>query len=104
MTSGCADDGYRGEATLEFETAVITVEVAVRGHVEPISGDYQWYGRVVAQPAVAALARTVGQQPVLLRTPVGAAPTVLADPDEWGRFRVQGRGRPPFPVVTDVAG
>ncbi|HEY1699847.1 MAG TPA: DUF4873 domain-containing protein [Trebonia sp.] len=36
---------------------------------------------------------------MLVRTPHGTAVTTLADADPWGRYRLQGFGRPPFPVA-----
>jgi hypothetical protein len=33
-----------------------------------------------------------------LRTPYGEAQARLSDVDPWGRYRVTGSGRPPFPT------
>lgn len=97
------DDGYAGTAELVHGDAVAVVEVTLRGQVDTISGRYHWYGRITADPAVTALADTVGNRgTVVLRTPHGEAATSLADVDPWGRFRVEGRGAAPFRVLTDV--
>ena len=97
------DDGYTGAASLVHGDTVLPVEVTLRGQVDTIAGSYHWYGRITADPAVAALAASVGNRgAVVLRTPEGEAPTTLADADPWGRFRVEGRGHAPFRVLADV--
>lgn len=97
------DDGYTGAATLVHGDTALPVEVTLRGQVDTIAGDYHWYGRVAADPAVTALAGALGPRgTVVLRTPVGEAATGLADVDPWGRYRVEGRGVAPFAVLTDV--
>ena len=97
------DDGYAGAATLVHGDTAVAVEVTLRGQVDTIAGSYHWYGRVAADPAVSALAETVGNRgTVVLRTPLGEAETTLSDLDPWGRFRVEGRGHAPFDVLTDV--
>ena len=44
------EDGYDGSAELIDGTTTIPVEVKLRGHFDPISGKYSWYGRVAATP------------------------------------------------------
>lgn len=98
---GMADDGYSGPATLVVAGAEIQVTVTMRGHFEPIDGLYHWYGRINASERLAELLR---QHPgtVRVRTPDGEASGSLSDPDAWGRYRVTGTSRPPFPVVTTL--
>lgn len=100
--SASDDDGYDGPAELitGSETGV-EVEVSLRGHFDPISGSYRWYGRVTASPAVAALVSS-NTRTVLLRTPHGQAETALSDVDPWGRPRVEGFGSAPFAVVSSL--
>ncbi len=95
------EDGYRG--TVQLQAAGWQVEVAaeLRGAFEPISGRYQWYGRLAADQQVTELASRHARG-VTLRTSYGAAVTTLNDVDPWGRYRVSGTGRPPFEVRTSV--
>jgi len=95
------DDGYQGAAELIDGDTAIAVEVTLRGHFDPISGQYNWYGRVAASPAVTALIDG-GARTIVLRTPHGAVETTLSDVDPWGRPRVEGFGATPFPVLDDL--
>jgi hypothetical protein len=95
------EDGYDGPAVLRHGETDTDVEVTLRGHFDPISGRYSWYGRVLATAAVTALL-DAGVRRVVLGTPHGEAQTVLSDVDPWGRPRVEGFGPPPFAVLTDV--
>ena len=92
-------DGYEGPAELLGGDATIAVSVCLRGHFDPISGSYNWYGRVAADPLVTGLVEE-GTRAVVLRTPHAEVPTTLSDIDPWGRFRVMGFGAAPFPVLT----
>jgi hypothetical protein len=96
------DDGYDGPAELLDDTGAAAVEVTLRGHFDPISGRYTWYGRVAASPKVAALVAR-GARRVVLRTPHAEAETALTDVDPWGRPRVSGFGPAPFPITDTVA-
>ena len=89
-------EGYDGPADLVADATVVHVEVRLRGMFQPLDGRYHWHGRVAAADEVDALvdART----PVVLRTPHGEVPARLADRDPWGRYRVTGTSRPPFPL------
>lgn len=95
------DDGYDGPAHLINGDDVVEATVTLRGHFDPISGSYSWYGRVAAELAVAKLL-DAGAKKVVLRTPHGEAETSLSDVDPWGRPRVEGFGPPPFVVLTDL--
>jgi hypothetical protein len=95
------DDGYDGMAEIVSGDAVLPVSVRLAGHFDAISGSYCWYGRVAADPAVAAQV-VAGTRTVTLRTPQGGARTRLTDVDPWGRDRVEGFGVPPFRVMTDL--
>ena len=94
------EDGYDGPALL-IAGAAVEVEVTLRGHFDPISGSYRWYGRVSASGAVAGLVADVPKR-LVLRTPHGQAETALSDVDPWGRPRVEGVGQPPFDVLSDI--
>lgn len=97
------EDGYDGPAELIDGDTAVAVEVTLRGHFDPISGSYSWYGRVAATPEVAALV-AAGARRVLLRTPHAAVETALTDVDPWGRPRVEGFGAAPFEVLDTVEG
>lgn len=93
------DDGYDGPGELVHDGVAIAVTVTLRGHFDPISGSYSWYGRVAASPQVAQLAAASVRQ-VVLRTPHADVLTSLSDVDPWGRPRVEGFGAAPFPVLA----
>lgn len=95
------EDGYDGSAELIDGTTTIPVEVKLRGHFDPISGRYSWYGRVAATPEVASLVDG-GVRKVRLRTPHAEVETALSDIDPWGRPRVEGFGDAPFEVLTTL--
>lgn len=95
------EDGYDGPAQLIDGATTVPVDVKLRGHFDPISGKYSWYGRVAATPEVAALVAD-GARKVRLRTPHAEVETALSDVDPWGRPRVEGFGAAPFEVLTSV--
>lgn len=94
-------DGYDGPAELVTAAGAIPVTVTLRGHFDPISGSYNWYGRVAAGGAVAGLL-AAGTRRVLLRTPFAEVETALSDVDPWGRPRVEGFGAAPFAVLDTL--
>jgi Domain of unknown function (DUF4873) len=103
MTESTPDeDGYDGPAQLVSDDRAVDVTVTLRGHFDPISGSYSWYGRVSADDELARLIES-GARKVVLRTPHGEVETTLSDVDTWGRPRVEGFGAPPFEVLSDVA-
>lgn len=95
------EDGYDGSAELIDGTTTIPVEVQLRGHFDPISGKYSWYGRVAATPELATLVAE-GTRTVRLRTPHAEVETKLSDVDPWGRPRVEGFGAAPFEVLAEL--
>jgi hypothetical protein len=95
------DDGYDGPAELVDGDRVVAVDVKLSGHFDPISGSYNWYGRVAASEAVTALLES-GVRRVVLRTPFAAVETALSDVDPWGRPRVEGFGATPFEVLDHL--
>lgn len=96
------EDGYQGPAELVAGDSTVHVTVDLRGHFDPISGKYRWYGRVAASPEVTELV-AAGHRAVQLRTPHAEVSTSLADVDPWGRPRVEGFGGAPFAVATAVS-
>jgi hypothetical protein len=97
------EDGYDGPAELLDGDTAVDVTVTLRGHFDPISGHYSWYGRVAASPEVAELVGN-GARKVRLRTPHAEVDTALSDVDPWGRPRVEGFGATPFPVLDEIPG
>jgi Domain of unknown function (DUF4873) len=95
------DDGYDGPAEIVDGSSAVPVEVRLRGHFDPITGKYSWYGRVAASPEVAAMV-AAGARKVTLRTPHAEVETALTDVDPWGRPRVEGFGAAPFEVLTEL--
>ncbi|WP_460404069.1 DUF4873 domain-containing protein [Actinophytocola sediminis] len=95
------EDGYSGTATLTVADTELAVTVTLAGNFEPISGRYQWYGRIQRHDELAEL---VGGRKGsgLLRTPHGEAAGQLTDPDPWGRYRISGTSAPPFPIPTSL--
>ncbi|MBE9375717.1 DUF4873 domain-containing protein [Saccharopolyspora sp. HNM0983] len=91
---------YRGPAAVFTQDHEVEADVVLRGHFQPIDGRFHWYGRVQAADGVDAIAGN-RKAAVVLRTPHGEAAGTLSDPDPWGRYRISGVGRPPFPVATD---
>ncbi len=87
---------YDGPAQLVTGDAVVEVQVRLRGQFQPIDGRYHWYGRVSAAAGVDEL--VAARARVVLRTSYGEGVARLTDRDPWGRYRVAGTGRPPFPV------
>jgi hypothetical protein len=95
------EDGYDGPAEIVDGVRTISVEVTLRGHFDPITGKYSWYGRVAASPEVSELVAEGGRK-VRLRTPHAEVETALTDVDPWGRPRVEGFGAAPFAVMTSL--
>jgi hypothetical protein len=96
-----AEDGYDGPAEIVDGPTSVPVEVKLRGHFDPITGKYSWYGRVAASPEVSELV-AAGARNVRLRTPFAEVETALTDVDPWGRPRVEGFGTAPFEVLTEL--
>ncbi len=93
-----SDEGYQGSAAVVLDDREVEVDVDLRGRFEPLDGTFHWYGRVDASGS-ALLADTMRSgATVTVRTSYGEATGSLSDRDPWGRFRLAGQGRPPFPV------
>lgn len=95
-------DGYTGPATLTIGEHALSVTVALRGFFHPGNGFYQWYGRIGANEHLADVLGQRRTEAAHLATPHGEADATLSDPDPWGRFRITGASRPPFPTTTDI--
>jgi hypothetical protein len=101
------DDGYEGPAQLHVDDRTIDVEVVLGGHLEPLDGQFHWYGRVVRDDAVDAV-KQGGATTVELSIGEGTpAAGRLEEHDAWGNVRITGLGAPPFerePVDVDLTG
>ena len=100
------EDGYDGPADLLAgdgdEARAIAVAVTLRGVFQPIDGHYHWYGRLAKNHSrnddIEHVARSGA--PMVLQTPHGEAEGRLSDLDPWGRHRISGTGKPPFPTIA----
>jgi hypothetical protein len=99
--SAHAEDGYAGKATLVVDGTELPIEVELRGHFQPIDGYYRWYGRIMVNGQVSAIADGK-KKAAEIRTPSGCAKGELSDPDPWGRYRIAGASTPPFHVATSL--
>jgi hypothetical protein len=95
------EEGYEGPATLIVDESELDVSVVLRGYFEPIDGFYHWYGRIQTNDELSALLGGKNKAAVL-RTTGGEAVGQLSYPDTWGRYRIAGTSRPPFPVATSL--
>jgi hypothetical protein len=95
------DDGYAGPARLTVGTNQLEVEVELRGHFEPIDGQYHWYGRIASHEQLNARL-TGAKADGKLTTEHATSPCVLSEPDLWHRYRITGRSSPPFPVKKQI--
>ena len=92
------DEGWAGPAAVVVDDHEVTVEVDLRGRFEPLDGTFHWYGRVDATGSELLAGAVRSGTTVTVRTSYGEATGSLSDRDPWGRFRLAGRGRPPFPA------
>jgi hypothetical protein len=90
------ESGYAGAAELRVGADVLAVTVRLAGHLEPLDGNFHWYGRVERSPEVVALkdgGAVSGELGIGDRGPV---PVRLAEYDAWGHVLVTGVGAPPY--------
>lgn len=101
-THGPHDDSdFIGPATVIITSHEIDVQVELRGYFQPIDGRFCWYGRVRQNDAIDELLQG-RRRSVVIRTSGGEAAATLGDRDFWGRYRIQGRGRPPYHVPSSL--
>ncbi|MBF9352746.1 DUF4873 domain-containing protein [Mycobacteroides chelonae] len=93
---------YSGTAILVIDGQEHESLVELRGFFQPIDGTYRWHGRV--RSASPELAQHAGSRADgFIRTPHGQASVTIDEVDLWGRYRLRGTGRPPFPVAATLA-
>lgn len=96
------EEEYDGPATLVVDDREHAVRARLSGHFEPITGRYQWAGRLHADADLREVLRP--NSAVRLRTEAGGtAEATVREQDPWGGFRVSGAGRPPFAVPVERA-
>ena len=98
MSEEAAAGGWAGTAAVVLDNREVEVSVDLRGHFEPLDGRFHWYGRVDPTGSELLAAGVRPGTTVTVRTPYGEATGSLSDRDPWGRFRLAGRGAPPFPA------
>jgi hypothetical protein len=100
------EEGYDGPARVRAGDREIAVRATLSGHFEPISGQYQWAGRVRHDEPVDVEASADVLRPgaaVEVRTAEGHhAGATVRETDPWGGVRVRGTGRPPFAVPSET--
>lgn len=96
------EEEYDGPATLTVDDREHAVRARLSGHFEPITGRYQWAGRLHGDDDLREALRP--NSAVRLRTEAGGtAEATVREQDPWGGFRVSGAGRPPFAVPAERA-
>lgn len=95
------EDGYRGPAVLTVDGRDVPVTVVLDARHEPQDGRLHWFGRLTlereAEPALlTALTSSSGR--LELSTAGARSEARIGDQDPWGRYRVTGVGRPPYPL------
>jgi hypothetical protein len=90
-------DGYAGPATLTVDGRRVPVHAVLDARHEPQDGRLHWFGRLRAADLPGAVPAGVE---VTLDAGAGPVAARLGDVDPWGRVRVTGVGRPPYPTPT----
>jgi Domain of unknown function (DUF4873) len=95
-----SDEEYDGPAHLVVDGRELAVRARLSGHFEPISGQYQWAGRLAPTDGLGEAVRP--NIAVRLRTSEGEVDATVREEDPWGGFRICGTGRPPFAVPAEA--
>ncbi|MGC5025780.1 DUF4873 domain-containing protein [Tsukamurella sp. DT100] len=93
------DEGvYAGEAVLRSGDFEVVSPVRLAGHLEPLDGNYHWYGTVDDLEIGAAL-KKMPRGSVTVSVGGGeASPAMVTDKTVWGTYRLVGVGAPPYPL------
>lgn len=93
------DEGvFAGAAVLRSGEYEAISPVRLSGHLEPLDGNYHWYGTVDDLEIGAAL-KTMPRGSVTVAVGGGEpAPAMVTDRTVWGTYRLVGVGAPPFPL------
>jgi Domain of unknown function (DUF4873) len=96
------EEEYDGPALLVVDGREVAVHARLSGGFEPISGRYQWRGRVRLDEDAGDLLRPNAGAVELHTEGDHVARATVREQDPWGGFRVSGEGRPPFAVPTEA--
>lgn len=93
------DEGvYAGDAVLRSGDYEAVSPVRLAGHLEPLDGNYHWYGTVDDLDIGAAL-KKMPRGSVTVSVGGGeASPALVTDKTVWGTYRLVGVGAPPYPL------
>ncbi|WP_019203015.1 DUF4873 domain-containing protein [Tsukamurella sp. 1534] len=93
------DEGvYAGAAVLRSGDYEAVSPVRLSGHLEPLDGNYHWYGTVDDLEVGAAL-KKMPRGSVTVSVAGGEdVPAKVTDKTVWGTYRLVGVGAPPFPL------
>ncbi|ADG78701.1 hypothetical protein TPAU25S_01732 [Tsukamurella paurometabola] len=93
------DEGvYAGEAVLRSGDYEATSPVRLAGHLEPLDGNYHWYGTVDDLEIGAALKKMPRGSVTVAVGDGDGSPALVTDKTVWGTYRLVGVGAPPFPL------
>ena len=87
------DETYDGTATLTIAGAPHPVRVRLRGHLDPIDGQYHWQGTVFSSIPDSALKQT---RAATLTVGERSAPARIVERTPWGTHSIAGVGAPPY--------
>ncbi|TWS19952.1 DUF4873 domain-containing protein [Tsukamurella asaccharolytica] len=93
------DEGvYAGEAVFRSGDYEAVAVVRLAGHLEPLDGNYHWYGTVDDGDIGAAL-KKLPRGSVTVSVGGGeGSPAMVTDKTVWGTYRLVGVGAPPYPL------
>ena len=93
------DEGvYAGEAVLRSGDFEAVSPVRLAGHLEPLDGNYHWYGTVDDLDIGAALKKMPRGSVTVSVAGGEGAPAMVTDKTVWGTYRLVGVGAPPYPL------
>ncbi|NMD54288.1 MULTISPECIES: DUF4873 domain-containing protein [Tsukamurella] len=93
------DEGvFAGEAVLRAGDFEAVSPVRLAGHLEPLDGNYHWYGTVDDLEVGAALKKMPRGSVTVSVAGGEASPALVTDRTVWGTYRLVGVGAPPYPL------
>lgn len=93
------DEGvYAGEAILRSGDYEAVSPVRLAGHLEPLDGNYHWYGTVDDLDIGAALKKMPRGSVTVSVAGGEGVPAMVTDKTVWGTYRLVGVGAPPYPL------
>ncbi|KXP01435.1 DUF4873 domain-containing protein [Tsukamurella pseudospumae] len=93
------DEGvYTGSAVFRSGDYEAVSPVRLAGHLEPLDGNYHWYGTVDDLEIGAALKKMPRGSVTVAVGGGEGAPAMVTDKTVWGTYRLVGVGAPPYPL------